>query len=58
MISTAKIQRYLRVGYPKASNMIKDWSNKGYIIQKGQCWVIINKKAIFDYLNEFFKDKL
>lgn len=58
VVSTAKIQRYLRVVYPKAYNMINDWSNKGYIVKKEGRWVVVDKKAIFDYLNKFFKDKL
>ena len=57
-ISTAIIQRYMRIGYPKAEQLIDNWERNGYIIRVGERWAVKNINSIIDDLKEYFKEKL
>ena len=57
-ISFSTVQKYLRVGYPKASKMIETWEKDGYTTKNEKVWKIVNKNAIFENLNDIFSDKL
>lgn len=57
-ISFSTVQKYLRVGYPRAVKMIETWEQNGYTAKNGNVWKIENKNAIFENLKEFFSDKL
>ncbi len=57
-ISTSTIQRYMRIGYPKAAQLIDNWERNGYIIRVGKRWIVENINPIIDDLKEIFKEKL
>ena len=57
-ISTSLIQRYMRIGYPKAAQLIDNWERNGYIIRVGKRWAVENINPIIDDLKEIFKEKL
>ena len=57
-ISTSTIQRYMRIGYPKAAQLIDNWERNGYIIRVGKRWIVENINSIIDDLKEIFKEKL
>lgn len=57
-ISTSIIQRYMRIGYPKAAQLIDNWERNGYIIRVGKRWIVENINPIIDDLKEIFKEKL
>lgn len=57
-ISTSLIQRYMRIGYPKAAQLIDNWERNGYIIRVGKRWTVENINPIIDDLKEIFKEKL
>ena len=57
-ISTSIIQRYMRIGYPKAAQLIENWERNGHIIRVGKRWKVDNINPIIDNLKEIFKEKL
>lgn len=57
-ISTSIIQRYMRIGFPKAEQLIDNWKRNGYIIRVRGRWAVKNINSIIDDLKENFKEKL
>lgn len=49
-ISTSIIQRYMRIGYPKAAQLIDNYERNGYIIRVGKHWTVENINSIIDDL--------
>lgn len=48
----------MRIGYPKAAQLIDNWERNGYIIRVGKRWIVENINPIIDDLKEIFKEKL
>lgn len=57
-ISTSLVQRYMRVGYSKAVQILDKWARNRYIKKNGRCWTVINANSIIDDLKEIFREKL
>ena len=58
-ISISKIQRYLEIGFSKATRLLDNWKDKKYIIQnENKYWQVLDKNKIFNNLQEVFKEKL
>ena len=58
VISISTVQRYLRFGFAKASRIIDEWAEKGYIEEDNKHWKVLNKDKICENLNEVLKEKL
>ena len=58
VISISTVQRYLRFGFAKASRIIDEWAEKGYIEEDNKHWKVLNKDKICENSNEIVKEKL
>lgn len=57
-ISPLLVQRYMRIGYPQAAQLIDGWERNGHVVKVGKAWTVVNTNSIIADLKEIFKEKL